>query len=74
VSEEVLTKGVGSYFVNGVDVLTDYVDGTLKFRRSSASIALLDVSHFDLTFPNVGMAVGGGNLMITCATPLFTEC
>jgi len=84
VSEEISIKGVGSHYVNGVDVLTDDVDGTLKFRgtkaaepmdyTSAASIALLDVSHFDLTFSNVGMAVGGRNLMMTGATPLFTEC
>jgi len=84
VSEEILIKGVGNHYVVGSDVLSEDVDGTLKATgtqaaeptnyTSSASIALLDVSHFELTFSNVGMAVGGRNLMMTGATPLFTEC
>jgi len=84
VSEEILLKGIGSHYVVGSDMLSENVDGTLKITgtkvaepvnyTSSASIALLGVSHFDLTFSNVGMAVGGRNLMMTGSTPLFTEC
>jgi len=84
VSEEILITGIKNHYAVGSDVLSEDVDGTLKVTgaqaaeptnyTSSVSIALLDVTHFDLTFSNVGMAVGGRNLMMTGATPLFSEC